>query len=143
VRLPAVRRVWASLLAVPLLSGCLTAEYTSWHTLQEPAPEAGLLRPGQASLELCLATLGAPLYVREHVGGMMLAWGWADERRWGLTLSLPADVHNASFTYRNSDEGLEGLVMIFDEGGELTIVRRGRLAEVLMSAQRRAIAVED
>lgn len=136
-------RVLAALAVLPLLSGCLTAEYTSWRTLQEPSPEAGLLRPGQASLEQCLDTLGAPLYVREHVGGLMLAWGWADERRWGLSLSVPADSNSASFTYRRTDEGLEGLVLLFDEGLNLTTIRRGRLAEVLASAQSRAVVVED
>ncbi len=130
------------LLLLPLLSGCLTGTYTSWHTYQEPASFLRL-RPGEADLDDCLEVLGAPLYVREQGDGAVLAWGWADERRFGVTFSIPLDSGNASLTYQDTAAGLDGLVLVFDADWRLTAIRRGRLAEVLPSSQSRARLIEE
>jgi hypothetical protein len=133
-----VRRL---VLLAPLLTGCLSGEYLSQRTYQEPPPYFQL-QPGVADLTACLAALGAPLYVRENGDGAMLAWGWADERRWGLTLSVPIDSQRGSLTYQRADEGFQGLVLLFDGAWTLTSIREGRLADVLPSSQSRAQVVE-
>ena len=133
-----VRRL---VLLAPLLTGCLSGEYLSQRTYQEPPPHFQL-KPGEADLRTCLASLGAPLYVRENGDGALLAWGWAEEQRWGLTLSVPIDSRRGSVTYRRGDEGFQGLVLLFDAGWTLTSIREGRLADVLPSSQSRAQLVE-
>jgi len=130
-----------ALLALPLLSGCLSGQRTTWRTHQAPAAHLAL-EPGEADLTSCLDALGAPLVVREHGAGAMLAWGWSRESLWGLTLSVPIDATRASFTYQRATAGLEGLVLLFDEAWTLTSIREGRLAEVLPPPQRRAQVVE-
>ena len=130
-----------ALLALPLISGCLTGTYTSARTHQPTEDHFGL-EPGESDLRSCLDLLGAPLFVREHGAGAMLAWGWSRDSRWGLTLSVPVDARRMSLTYQRANDGLEGLVLLFDEAWTLTSIREGRLADVLPPSQRRVQVVE-
>ena len=128
-------------LALPLLAGCLSGQWTAWRAHREPPEAHASLRPGDG-LGACLDTLGAPLLVREHKDGAVLAWGWLDARRWGLSLSVPLGDPSGSIAYQRADLGLEGLVLFFDAGWTLTAIRSGRLAEVLPTEVRRVQVVE-
>lgn len=128
-------------LLAPLLAGCLSGEYTSRRTFQEPPAHPGLV-PGKDDLSACLGELGAPLQVYENGEGAVLAWGWSEDRTWGLTLSLPLGSQRASFTYQRGTTGLEGLVLIFDEAWLLTSIQEGQLSDVLPPSQTRARLVD-
>ena len=128
-------------LLAPLLAGCLSGEYTSHRSFQEPPAHFGLV-PGKDDLSACLDVLGAPLQVYENGEGAVLAWGWSEDRVWGLTMSVPLGSQRGSFTYQRGAAGLEGLVLIFDEAWLLTSIREGSLADALPPAQTRAQAVD-
>ena len=128
-------------LLAPLLAGCLSGEYTSRRNLQEPPAHFGLV-PGKDDLSACLDVLGAPLQVYENGEGAVLAWGWSEDRVWGLTMSIPMGSQRGSFTYQRGATGLEGLVLVFDEAWLLTSIKEGSLADVLPSSQTRARVVD-
>jgi hypothetical protein len=107
-------------------------------------PEGALasMEPGETDLGTCLARLGAPLEVWEVLDGMALAYGWERERNVGLTLSVPIDRGlSASLNVANERARLRGVVLFFDAADRLTVVRSGRLAELL--PPRRSAAVDE
>ena len=132
------RRRWARafLLAVslvPLASGCLSVTWRRDARFGEP-PEGALasLRPGESDLGACLARLGAPLEVWEIPDGVALAYGWERERNLGVTLSVPIDRGlSASLNVAAERARLRGVVLFFDADDRLSLLRTGRLAELL------------
>ncbi|MBJ75544.1 MAG: hypothetical protein CMJ98_00860 [Planctomycetes bacterium] len=126
------------------LSGCLSARLE--HTTHHAEPELGVegsLHARSSDLHECLEELGAPLLVREHMDGALLAWGWADERAFGLNLSIPvARFVNANLGYNRSLEGLRGLVLLFDETWTLQSMNRGYLTEILPEERSRPSLIE-
>ena len=124
------------------LSGCLSARLE--HTTQDVEPRVeGSLHAGSSNLEECLEGLGAPLLVREHLDGALLAWGWSDERAFGLNLSIPvARAASANLGYNRNFEGLRGLVLLFDETWIMQSMHRGYLAEILPEERSRPSLIE-
>lgn len=124
------------------LSGCLSARLD--HTTQDVEPRVeGSLHARSSNLEDCLEELGAPLLVREHLDGALLAWGWSDERAFGLNLSIPVGrAVSANMGYHRSFEGLHGLVLLFDETWVMKSMQRGYLAEILPEERFRPSLIE-
>ena len=137
-----MRSVLAALVLLGLTGSCVSGGYTVRTRYQEPPAHFGL-RPGEADLTACLAVLGAPLVVREHNGGAVLAWGWSRHASWELSFTVPIDSESGSFRYRRGVDGLTGLVLIFDAGWTLRSIREGNLSDELPPAQRRAQVVEE
>ena len=112
---------------------CLSFVWNRERNFHEPAANAvDGLRPGQATLADSLGALGAPLYVWEwHADGMALAWGWSDDDRKGLSLSVPvAQRLSASLSYMRDMGKLNGIVLFFDAHAALVELRHGRLSEI-------------
>jgi hypothetical protein len=134
--------VRALLAAVPLLCGCVTAQYER-ERRHDPLPASALARlePGASDLEHCLAALGAPLWVRAHgAGGLALAYGWQDARRWRLSVSAPVSRQmNASFRYERGRSGLYGHVLFLDGGWRLQRVVEGWLDAIVEPAPPAAV----
>lgn len=130
------------LLTALCVSSCIHVRLV--HNTRHAEPRAdGLLHAGSSDLSECLDELGAPLLVREHVGGALLAWGWADDRAFGVTLAVPvARAYRANLSYARSFEGLRGLVLFFDEDWTLEQLRRGYLAEILPDERTRPALIE-
>jgi hypothetical protein len=75
--------------------------------------------------------------------GALLAWGWVDERAFGLNLSIPvARSVSANLGYHRSFEGLRGLVLFFDETWTMQSMNRGYLAEILPDRRSRPSLIE-
>ena len=115
-----------------LLASCVNVEWRRGHGFAAPAPEAfEALEPDRSQLGKCLELLGAPLLVWQEPGGAALAWGWYEEGTLGGGLSVPvAEAFSASFDARDIDADMRGLMLFFDEGWTLRIVRRGPLREL-------------
>lgn len=116
----------------------------------EPIPEGALagLEARRTDLGDCLRTFGAPLWVWEHDeagrAGAVLAYGWFDERDFGLQLSLPlSDYASASFDYATLDQRMHGLVLFFDGDWKLTHWRTGLLRDLTREAARPPAALEE
>jgi hypothetical protein len=141
-------RVWSSLLAPFFLASCLQLSYGRESRYTPLALEAleGLV-PGESDLGACLARLGAPLWVWEHVEGgrpgLALAYGWLDERNVGVRLSVPVSRSvSASLDYDQSDERMRGLVLFLDERWKLTSWRTGLLRDLSRERRRPAALPE-
>ncbi len=134
------RHVWTAL----LLASCVSVEWRREHGFERPPSQAlAALAPEEARLDECLELLGAPLLVWEEPHGAALAWGWLEGESWGGSVSLPlADVYSASFSGRDIDRDMRGLVLIFDRDWTLRLVRRGRLRELATYERRRPAYVE-
>ncbi len=106
------------------------------------------LEAGRTQLTDCLADLGAPLWVWEHLeggrDGAALAYGWFDEEDIGVSVSVPLGEHSsASFDYTTLDTRLHGLVLFFDERWVLTSFRTGLLSDLTNEARRPPTALEE
>ena len=127
----------AAALVAGLAAGCVTADYDRFRR-DTPLPDAAWsgLEPGRASLEDCLAALGAPKRVWEpRPGALALAWTWSDREGWGLSVSVPAgDAADVSFSYRDALAGEEGLLVVLDETWTVESIERGPVAEVLAAS---------
>ena len=129
----------AALLPVLCLAGCLNVR---WHRQRgfEPVTDEQLaaLSADDADLTRVLASLGAPLDVREYKReGLVLAYGWSTTETWGLRVSLPvADSVSASFNYDQIDASAPGVVLFLD--GDLRLVRwrRGLLLDLTRDIER-------
>ncbi|MFN0008148.1 MAG: hypothetical protein ACKVXR_09595 [Planctomycetota bacterium] len=129
------------LLLLPLvLAGCISVGW-SRDRRHEPLPEGAIetLEPGRSTLAECLERLGAPLYVWEYKGdGAALVWGWNDEDRKGISVSVPVyEQASASLSYDDARERLRGAVLLF--GGDLVLeqVRMGWLRDLESELLRR------
>lgn len=140
-------RAWAVVLGLGLCaSSCITTEFNrNRELIVIDADTLTDLNIGQATLTECLAELGAPLHVWEIDTGAALAWYWIDKSDWGVTLSVPAgDAVDASFSYGESSEDIEGLVLFFDSDWILTQKRWGRIAAIAPTLRRPAdLGVDD
>lgn len=135
-----------SLLFPLVLAGCVSVGW-SRDRRHEPLPEGVIetLEPGRSTLAECLESLGAPLYVWEYRGdGAALAWGWNDEDRKGVSVSVPVyDQVSASLSYDDAREKLRGAVLLFDRDLVLEQVREGWLRDLQRDLlRRRPAAVE-
>ena len=80
---------------------------------------AATLEPEIATLDECLALLGAPRDVEiangpEHE--RVLTWAWSKTKGWGFFVSVPlSDMFNASLDYDQADYGTDRLRLVFDE----------------------------
>lgn len=77
------------------------------------------LEPEVATLQDCLAVLGAPREVEPSNGptnGQILTWAWAEKTGWGFFFSLPlSDLLNASLNFDAADSGTQRLRLVFDD----------------------------
>jgi hypothetical protein len=129
-------------------SGCLTGV---WSRTSRLAPVSGdvvlNLEVEHSTLEHCLETLGAPLYVWEYQGdGLALAYGFYRSNEFGFNLSLPVtDTQSASFDYEDERAHLHGYVLFFDDQWKLTEVKAGALRDLerLVTRRRPALPEEE
>ncbi|NOT29345.1 MAG: hypothetical protein HOP15_02720 [Planctomycetes bacterium] len=132
-----------------LAAGCLQASWVR-ESRFAPVPRAALngFEAGRTDLDDCLSALGAPLWVWEHAEGgepgAALAYGWFDERNFGLRASVPvAERVSVSFDYGQIDQRMQGVVLFFDEGWRLRSWRTGLLRDLSREARRPPAFVED
>ena len=117
-------------------TACIRVQWTrdSRFTPIPGTAEAGLV-PGSSDLTQCLDALGAPLWVLEQSvegkNGALLAWGWFEADDIGVRASYSfGRFASASFDYRQVDEGMRGLVAVFDENWVLVRLERGKLRDL-------------
>ena len=127
-----MRALPSVLLALVLGPGCFSA---SWErvVIQTVPDEAvfASLAPGETDLTRALAALGAPIFVYEHVDGIALAYGWQKSRIWSVSVDVPvAKEFSGSLRYADLEDGLEGLLLLFDASDRLTTMRRGVLRDL-------------
>jgi len=127
-------------LVLRLATGCISLTYER-ERKYERLPESALaaLAPGKAELGLCLERLGAPLWAWEDSFGgkssAALAWGWLDQADWSVTLFVPVtDQSSLSFTWRDIDARMRGVVLFFDADWRLVGMREGMLRDLFTSA---------
>lgn len=136
-----MNRVRGFPLLLPLLLASCVSFTWSRDRRHEPPPEGAIetLVPGQSTLAECLEALGAPLYLWEYKGdGAALAWGWTDENRKGVAVSIPLyEQTSASFSYDSGREKLRGAVLLFDRDLVLEQVREGWLRDLERTLGRR------
>lgn len=97
-----------------------------------PESEHAQIVVGESSLDACLKTLGAPLYVWEaDQARTVLVWGWGEEKGWGVNVSIPlAQEFSATVDYEDTARNLQGLVLTFDADNLLLYKREGALANL-------------
>jgi hypothetical protein len=141
--------MWKVLALLPLCSGCVSLTWER-ESRNRPISVAAIarLQPGSTDLAACLADLGAPLWVWEHVEhgrpAAALAYGWFDARDLGFRVSVPVSERaSASFDYDQVDERMKGLVLFFDEDWKLTEWRTGLLHDLTREARRPPAYLED
>ena len=141
----------AALSAIALAcSGCLRVAWER-ESRHSPVPPAALgrLEPGRVGLTECLAELGAPLWVWEHVeegrASAVLAYGWNNQRDLGLRVSVPLYRGlTASYQYDAIDQRMRGVVLFFDADWRLTSWREGLLRDLTAELRpKRPQPVED
>ena len=146
-RIPASVRGIALLASVVLLcAGCVTGSWQNEHRFMRPPPGSiGSLEPRVHDLEQCLDRLGAPLFVYETPDGFALAYGWFESRDLGASVSVPvSEAANASFSMRDIDGRMKGLVLFFGPQTELLLIQRGPLRDLTAGAERvRPALMED
>jgi hypothetical protein len=139
-------RAFLVLAALAPLASCVQLSW-SRDTRYEPLPAAALARlePRGTDLAQCLADFGAPLWVWEQPGdGAALAWGWYDERGFGLHLSVPV-THDtsASLAYDQDGARMRGVVLFFDARWKLVSWRQGLLRDLTRELRRPPASPED
>ena len=132
------------LLSLALAPGCVAVRWTR-DARQSPPPDQAevVLVEGTTTLHEALATLGAPLGVYEYrQTGMALAWGWYRGDSKGLRVSVPVYQNvSASVDYTDSREGLEGMLLLFDQDLRLVSVRSGWLEDLTSGLERQSPTV--
>src|SRR5262245_11406358 len=103
-----------ALVLLPLCASCVSFTWER-ESRNSAISQASITRleAGGIGLEECLAELGAPLWVWEHVEAgrpaAALAYGWFDERDFGLRISVPVTENtSASFDYDQIDSRMKG-----------------------------------
>lgn len=132
-------RTLAGLALALLCASCVTYDYDRFRRYEESPPEAyAALVPGESDLTDVLDALGAPVSVWEpRPGSLALVWTWVDRTIWGFSASAPmSDVVDASFSWRDTNEDDEGLLLVFDEEWRLESIARGLVGEVLRDMRR-------
>jgi hypothetical protein len=136
---PGPRTALAALLAAPLLGACITADYDRFRRFEElPASAYAELVPGESDLTAALAALGAPVRVWEpRPDALALVWSWSDRATWGVSVALPmGEAAEANFSWRDTQDDDEGLLLVFDADLRLESLRRGLVGEVLTDVRR-------
>ena len=119
-----------------LTSSCLRVQ---WERVSRFSPvedtTVAELQVGTSTLHDCLERLGAPLWVREASAeggnGAVCAWGWFEADDVGVRISYAFQRFvSASFDYRRINEGMEGLVGVFDPDWRLVTLERGLLRDL-------------
>jgi hypothetical protein len=137
-----------ALLLLAPCAGCVSYS-VGRESRYEPVPAATVARLRAGSdLGECLAELGAPLWVWEHVEhgepAAALAYGWFDEREVGFRMSAPvSDDFSPYFDYDRIDQRMRGLVLFFDPDWRLTSWRVGLLRDLTREARRPPAALEE
>lgn len=132
------------LLALAQGPGCVAVRWTRDARQSPPPPQAEVvLVEGRTTLHEALAMLGAPLGVYEYrQTGMALAWGWYRGDTKGLRVSVPVYQNvSASVDYADNREGLEGMLLLFDEDLRLVSVRSGWLEDLTSGFERQSPTV--
>lgn len=90
------------------------------------------LKAEHSTLEHCLETLGAPLYVWEYKqDGLAIAYGFYRSNEFGVSLSLPVTREaSASFDYEDERTHLHGYVLFFGPDWKLIEVQGGELRDL-------------
>lgn len=116
-----------------LASGCVSGDYERYDIETPPKREVlDSLVIGQSDLSVCLAGLGAPLFVSELGSGAALAWGARRDKGWNVSASVPVGKSfNASLRYTTERIALRGVVCFFDADWTLVEVKEGWLEELL------------
>ncbi|MDF1799402.1 MAG: hypothetical protein P1V81_09520 [Planctomycetota bacterium] len=132
-------RPLAGLALALLCASCVTYDYDRFRRNMElePATFAELV-PGESDLTDALAALGAPVRVWEpRPGALALVWSWSDRKTEGFSIAVPtSDAVDASFSWRDTSDEDEGLLLVFDEDWRLETLRRGLVGEVLQGVRR-------
>lgn len=143
-------RTAALVLLAVSAAGCIRLAWERESRHAPLVPETlGRLEPGRVGLEECLAELGAPLWVWEHVedgrASAVLAYGWYDQRDLGLRVSVPVyRALSASFEYDKVDQRMRGALFFFDQDWSLTARREGLLRDLTVELrQKRPQPVEE
>ena len=138
-----------ALVLLPLCASCVSFTWER-ESRNSPISQASIARleSGRFGLDECLAELGAPLWVWEDVEdgrpAAALAYGWFDERDFGLRVSVPVTENtSASFDYDQIDSRMKGVVLFFDEDWRLTHLRKGLLRDLTREQRRRPASLEE
>ena len=145
-----MRRV-ARLIALALcgVGGSCAQVQLYWVHRNEPLPREATLKlgAGQADLQRCLDTLGAPDRVWESPKGMVLSYGWLDQFYWQFDVVLYGTDSSIDgrtlFSYNATNVGFDGAVLVFDNALKLKFVRFGKLNVLTRDLPRRPMYVED
>ena len=140
----AIRRGSLGLVLALSASSCLRFTY-SRQMVESPVPAETLagLAPGDG-LGRCLELLGAPLLVLElGDGGSALVYGWSKASGFGLRVSAPIrGGASASIDYDSLARRAQGVLVKFDAGQRLVLIRRGSLKDLLAEARRKRPAFD-
>lgn len=132
------------LLALALAPGCVAVSWARDARQSPPPPQTEVvLIEGSTRLHDALAMLGAPLGVYEYrQTGMALAWGWYRGDSKGLRVSVPVyEQFSASVDYTDNREGLQGMLLLFDEDLRLISIREGWLEDLTEGLERQSPTV--
>ena len=136
-------------LVLLLASSCISLTYERERRYEKlPKGALAALAPGQTQLGECLERLGAPLWAWEDAFGgkssAALAWGWLDEADWTVTLSVPvSDQASLSFSWRDIDARMRGVVLFFDADWRLVGMREGMLRDLFATSGGRPPSFDD
>lgn len=128
-----------------VMTGCVRLHYFRISHF-EPTSDFVLrqLEDSHAELQTCLDALGAPLIVAELPDGIAIAYGWQDRGNWGVDVSYAFERFlSVRFNYKEIEESLRGVVLLFGNDLHLKTIRRGPLADLTRQFRRRPAAVED
>jgi hypothetical protein len=134
-----VRPRLALLLLAVASTGCVRVDYYRISHF-EPTPDAVLQKLEGSSAELgeCLGALGAPLVVGEMPDGIAVAYGWQDRGNWGFDVSYAFERFvSVRFNYRQIEDSLRGVLLLFDDNLRLRAIRRGNLGDLTRRFRRR------
>lgn len=127
------------LLASLVMAGCVQLHYFRISHF-EPTPDTALeqLEGTNAELQRCLDELGAPLLVAELPDGIAMAYGWQDRGSWGLDVSYSFERFlSVRFNYKQIEDSLRGVLLVFGKDLRLEAVRRGLLGDLTRQFRRR------
>lgn len=134
-----------SVCLLPLvMTGCIRLHYFRIsHFEPTPDPVLERLQGRHAELQECLDALGAPLIVGELPDGVAVAYGWQDRGNWGLDIGYTFErILNIRFNYKQTDDSLRGVLLLFNNDLHLEAIRRGLLGDLTRQFKRRPANVE-
>lgn len=127
-------RVFAPTILLLLLPGCFRITWTR-EMRQEPLDPWAIvaIENERPDLGPCLERLGAPWDVFPNgVDETGLIYAWYDDDSVGVNLSYSFErAVSASFSYTDTNLDIPALLLLFDADEHLTLVRRGRLSDLI------------